>query len=162
MSLPDARERARITLPIWGLVALFAASVVVSVAATFTVIALVDLGGKERSHESDLGQCLRVQLERERTNALEAGYWLTLSQASKSSPSVRARVRYGLLADAASYKPPSNCKLAATQPRRYKPPPGILFKTVGRKYAMKLVRFARARRREPPMPKRIKKLVRQP
>lgn len=99
------------------------------------------------------GQCERVQLERERSNVLEATVYLVLKTASVASPSPMARKAYKEQAEATAYAPPTNCDRAVADPRGYRPPPRIPFTVLGADFANRIIQAAHNGHREPPFHK---------
>lgn len=95
------------------------------------------------------GQCERVQIERERSNVLEATVYRVLLTASQSAADPRARKEYREQAEATAYSPPANCARAVADPRHYRLPPTIPFTRLPPGLAEDIVHAARARQPQP-------------
>jgi hypothetical protein len=113
----------------------------------------------QRLDQSEMFACQRVQLQRERTNVVDARDYLlmaAIAEAPRASPKVRAE--YSGLARTARYDPPTDCRAAVKHPGSYRRPAFVVF--VGarargergvfpKRFARSLVRAAQEGRPQP-------------
>jgi hypothetical protein len=96
-----------------------------------------------------LGQCARVQVERERSNVAEATLWIVLDAAAITAPTAEVRRVYREQADVAAWSPPANCPLAVKEPRTYRLPKVVPYRLLPRSYPHRIVAAAKRGRPQP-------------
>lgn len=103
-----------------------------------------------RLEQASLGVCLRLQLQRERSNLSDARQFLILRQVLRSPQLTKqARREYKEYVDSTEYGPPTDCSKAIGDPPNYVAPAFVPFEDVGPGYAREILRAAKAKEPQP-------------
>jgi hypothetical protein len=87
-----------------------------------------------RIEQASLGVCMRLQLQRDRSNTSDARQFLVLRQVLESPRlTPEARVTYRSYVDSSEYGPPTDCKQAVGDPPSYHAPALIPYGDMGKR-----------------------------
>src|SRR5215210_4632515 len=107
------------------------------VVGIFVAPAVVNSPRDDEFREALLGQCARVQVERERSNVAEAVIYEVLRSAGSSNSNQAPA--YTQIATATAYSPPAECEEAVRHPRDYRLPPPVPFTDLPDCFARQLI-----------------------